>query len=84
MFVDGTRYKATQGLWELLTQSQPEKKVVTHQDRQAYKQLPLQSNAHRVNYSPSRKIKANNGLKYTIVISQLFTNTKDVAWESLT
>jgi len=25
VFVDGTRYKATQGLWELLTQSQPEK-----------------------------------------------------------
>ena len=37
VFVDGKRFKATQGLWELLTQSRPDKNVVTHQDRQAYK-----------------------------------------------
>jgi len=80
--VDGKRYKATQGLWELLTQSRPDKNLVIHQDRQAYKQILLQSNAHRVNYSPSGKIKANKGLKYTRFISQLFTNTKEVPWES--
>ena len=80
VFVDGNRYKATQGLWELLTQSRPDKNVVTYQDRQAYKQILLQSNAHRVNYSPSGNIKANKGLKYTRIISQLFTNTKDVPW----
>jgi len=83
VFVDGKRYKATQGLWELLTQSRPDKNLVTHQDRRAYKQILLQSNAHRVNYSPSGKIKANKGLKYTRFISQLFTNTKEVPWESL-
>jgi len=33
VFVDGKRYKATQGLWELLTQSRPDINVVTHQDR---------------------------------------------------
>jgi len=64
VFVDGQKYKATQGLWELLTQSRPDKNLVTHQDRQAYKQILLQSNTHRVNYSPSGKIKANKGLKY--------------------
>ena len=84
MFVDGKRYKATQRLWELLTQSRPVKNEVTHQDRQAYKQMLLQSIAHRVNYSPSDNIKANKGIKYTRLISQLFTNTKDVPWESLT
>ena len=83
VFVDGKRYKATQGLWKLLTLSRPDKNVVTNQDRQAYKQINLQSNAHRVNYSPSGKIKANKGIKYTRFISQLFTNTKDVPWESL-
>ena len=83
MFVDGKRYKATQGLWELLTQSRPDKHLVTNQDKQAYKQILLQSNAHRVKYSPSGKIKANKSLKYTRFISQLFTDTKDVPWESL-
>ena len=78
--MDGKSYKATQGLWELLTQSRPDTHLVTHQDKQAYKQILLQSNAHRVNYSPSGKIKANKGLKYTRFISQQFTDTKDILW----
>ena len=69
-FVDGKKYKATQGLWELLTQ-----------DKQAYKEILLQSNAGRVNYNPSGKIKENKSLKYKR-FSQLFTNTKDVPCES--
>ena len=52
VFVDGKKYKATQGLWELLTQSRPDINVVTFQDRQAYEQILLQSIALRVNYSP--------------------------------
>ena len=30
VFVHGKRYKETQGLWELQTQSRPDKNVVTH------------------------------------------------------
>jgi hypothetical protein len=30
-------YRATQGLWEFLTKSKPDKNAVTIQDRQAYK-----------------------------------------------
>jgi len=33
VFVDGKKYKATKGLWELLTKSKPHKKAVTFQDR---------------------------------------------------
>jgi len=83
VFVDGKNYKATQGLWELLTESQPNRNLVTMQDRQAYKQILLQSNAHRVNYSPYGKIKANKGLKYTRFISQLLADTEEVPCESL-
>lgn len=83
VFVDGRKYKATQGLWELLTKSKPDKNAVTFQDKQTYKQILLQSNAHRVNYSPTGKIKANKGIKYTRFISQLFTDNKDIPWESV-
>jgi len=83
VFVDGRKYKATQGLWELLTNSKPDKNAVTIQDRQTYKQILLQSNAHTVNYSPTGKIKANKGLKYTRFISQLFTDKNEVPWESV-
>jgi len=36
-FVDGETYKATQGLWEKLTKSKPDKILVCLQDTQAYK-----------------------------------------------
>jgi len=80
-FVNGKRHKATQGLWELLTQSRPDKNLVTHRDRQPYKQILFQSNAHRLNYRPLGKIKANKGLKYAWFISQIFTNTQEMPWE---
>jgi len=83
VFVDGRKHKATQGLWELLTEDNPDRNSVSMQDKQAYKQILIQSNAHIVNYSPSGKIKANKGLKYSRFISPLFSNTKDVPWETL-
>lgn len=82
VFVDGKKYKATPGLWELLSKSQPDKNLVTLQDKQAYKRILLQSNAHRVNYSPTGRIRANKGHKYTQIISRLFTE-RQVPWESL-
>jgi len=38
-FVDGRKYKATHGLWELLTKGNHDKNAFTFQDRQTYKQL---------------------------------------------
>jgi len=61
VFVDGRKYKATQGQWELLTKSKPDKNAVTIQDKEAYKQILWQSNAHRVNYSPTGKLKSQKG-----------------------
>jgi hypothetical protein len=70
--------RATQGMWELLTKSQSDKDLVSLQD----KQILLQSNAHRVNYSATGRIRANRGLKYKRFISRLFTD-RQVPWESL-
>ena len=83
MFVDGKNYKAKQGLWELITMYKPDRNLVSMHDKQAYKQILLESNALIVNYTPSGEINANKGLKYTRFISQLYTNTKEVPWESL-
>ena len=83
VFVDGKKYKAKQGPWELLNKFQPDENLVTLQDRQAYKQILLQPNALRFNCSPTGKIKANKGLYYRRFISRLFTNTTEVPWESL-
>jgi len=80
VFEDGKKYTSTQILWELLAKSKPDKNVVTFQDRQAYKQILLESNAQ--SYSPTGRIRANKGLKYTRFISQLFTYCQ-IPWESL-
>jgi hypothetical protein len=63
VFVDGSKYNATQGLWELLTKARPDINMVTPQDKQAYKQILIQNNAYRVNYNPTGKIKPNKGIK---------------------
>jgi len=39
VFVDGRNYKATQGLWELLTEANPDRNSVSIQDKQTYKQI---------------------------------------------
>jgi hypothetical protein len=70
-------------VWELLTEANPDRISVTMQDKQTYKQILIKSNSHRVNYSPSGKIKASKSLKYRRFISPLFSNTKEVPWESL-
>jgi hypothetical protein len=72
VFVDGKKYKAADGLWELLSKAKPDRNTVTLQDRQAYKRIILKSNADRVNYSPTGKIKANKILRYTRFVSKLF------------
>jgi hypothetical protein len=82
VFVDGKNYKATPGLWELLAKLKPDKILVTLQDKQAYKRILLQSNAHRVNYSPTGRIRTNKGHKYTRITSQLFTE-RQVHWKSV-
>jgi len=45
-------------VWELLTNSIPDRNLVSVQYKQAYKQILLHYNANGVNYRPSGKIKA--------------------------
>ena len=79
VFVDGKRYKASESLWELITQSRPDENVVTHLDGQAYKQIPLQSNAHRVIFIVPRA----NSMQATSIYALYFANVykpKEVPW----
>jgi len=54
--VEGKRYMATQGLWELLNQERPDKNAFTHQDRQKYKQIHLRS-THAFTHQDRQKYK---------------------------
>ena len=59
----------------------PDKHSVTFQDRQAYKQILLQSNARRVNYSTSGETQAINSLKYARFVSKMFNEKNEEPWE---
>jgi hypothetical protein len=83
VFVNGKKYKTTDGLWELLSKAKRVKNTVTLQVRQAYTRILLQSNAHRVNYSSTGNTKANKSLKYTRFVSKLFNDTINIPWESV-
>lgn len=65
--------------------SPPAKIIVTLQDGQSYKNILLQSKAHRVHYRPTDRIRANKGDKYIQFISQLFSDTHklQVTWKTL-
>jgi hypothetical protein len=82
VFVDGKRYKATRGLWELLTRSQPDKNSITPRDKLAYTHILQQSNAHKVNFNTTGKIRANKGVKYKQFISRLINNSpeQNIEW----
>jgi Mn-dependent DtxR family transcriptional regulator len=57
--------------------------MVTSQDKESCKQILIQSNEHKVNYNPAGRIKANKGMKYTRIISRLFTDKTQVTWKSV-
>ena len=63
VFVDWKSIRQCQ-VWELLSKCKPDRNFASVQDKESYKQILLQSNAHGVNYSTSGKIKANEGLKF--------------------
>jgi hypothetical protein len=45
VFEDKRKYKASQGLWELLNKANPDRNSVSMQDKQAYKKILIQSTA---------------------------------------
>lgn len=75
LYIKGTRYTGTQGLYELLFMKRPDEGYVTDNDRRAYKSIMIATNAHKQRYDPEKQINANSSHKYRHVIRQLFGYT---------
>ena len=52
--------------------------MVNHQDKPTYKEIRLQSNAHREYYSQSGKFKPNNDLIYALHFANNYKRKGDV------
>lgn len=70
--IAGHAYKKTPGLYELLFKKVPNLEIVTENDGQMYKEMLIETNAHRRDYNPNKPIKANKGRKYLHIIKPLF------------
>lgn len=70
------RYEKTPGLMQLLTQNTPDLKVINENDKQNYKHILMETNAHRRDFDPKKPLKSNKGMKYNYIIKPLFKLTK--------
>lgn len=72
IIVANRKYKRTSGLEELIMKKIPDLTRVKQDDTHNYKQILLDTNAHRRDYDPLKPIKSNKGFKYLRVIKPLF------------
>lgn len=71
--VDGSLYKITPGLSQLLFLADPDMDKVEENDKQIYKTILTKTNAHRMNYSSTGSVNVQRGSKkYRKVIVKLF------------
>lgn len=72
IIVGGTSYRPTKGLYELLFKRLPDEEEYNESDLKAYRDLLLNTSAHKKNYKFNERINRNNSLKYKQIIEDLF------------
>lgn len=73
--IKNKRYKGTRGLYELLFKRHPT--FFTVQDEKAYKDIVLNTNAHRRYYRPTTQIDGSKSFKYKKIISKFTSRSGD-------
>lgn len=73
IIIGNQHWAYTPGLFELLFYKNP--KNYDKYELEIYKKILLNTNAHKVNYEPNERIKANRGNKYKNIIKKLIDNT---------
>lgn len=76
MEIADRKYKATEGLMELLTKTDPNIEILTDQDIKDYKEILEKTNAIYQNADPSSKrLASDKSAKWVIIRDKLFPNT---------
>lgn len=84
IIINETRYRPTEGLYELLFKRLPDSDLYTNDDLQAYKSILIATNAHKKGYSFHNQIRRDKSLKYKHVIKDLFPakQGRGLTWKS--
>jgi hypothetical protein len=83
--INDTRFRPSEGLYELLFKRLPNSDVYTADDLNVYKRILIATNAHKKGYNFYNQIRRDNSLKYRHVIKDLFPVVKQgkgMAWKS--
>lgn len=70
IIIGNKKYKGTKGLFELIFKSKPA--TYTAQDLISFKEICINTNAHKKGYNPTAPIHRNTSVKYKNIISKLF------------
>lgn len=75
--INDKKYELTAGLKELLMRNKPDLTIVTEKDKSEYKEMLINTNAHKRNFDPNGKLKGDKGLKYCTIIKPLFSQLNE-------
>lgn len=76
IFIDGKKYKGTQGLYELIFAKIPNADIYTSDDLEKYKDIILTTNAYKQQHGQCNLILSNKGHKYKNIISPMLALKK--------
>lgn len=75
--VNNENIELTPGLKELLLRNKPNLGLVTEKDKAVYKELLINTNAHKRDYNSNGQLKGDKGLKYCQIIKPFFSSITD-------
>ncbi|KYN02837.1 hypothetical protein ALC62_06343 [Cyphomyrmex costatus] len=71
VIIDGVKYKGTPGLYELIFKRIPNDAIYTENDKLAYKNILLATNAHRRSHNADNPMLGNKVYKYKNIIAPI-------------
>jgi hypothetical protein len=75
--IKNTRFKGTEGLWELLTRKNVNMERVSKTDLRTYRKILVKTNAHLTGYQPGYTLNITRGKKFREVIAPLFAKGRE-------
>lgn len=72
MTMNNKRIELSPGLKELLIRTKPNLELVTETDKNIYKDILEETNAHKRDYNPNGQLKGDKGIKYCQIIKPMF------------
>lgn len=75
--INDKNYELTSGLKQLLMRNKPDLSLITDMDKKIYKDILIDTSAHKRDFNPKGQIRGDKGLKYREIIKPMFSQITD-------